>query len=303
MRKLFFALSLILISSFAFAADPNIRLEVEPRTIGLDETSIIKIVSDVKADSIDMPEVQDSCHLTYQGVSSSQSFTIVNGVSSHTFDYIYTFVFVSDKIGTYRLDPFTVNVGGKKYFSDGVTIKVVKEPQNVNQNLQDDIFSIFGNRRQNAFQPKAFMKMFYKPLEVYQNQQTMVEIYAYANDKSILSAQMVEASPLMTDKFIFYDVTQSVSNLDDIVEDPSAGEGFRRMLKRYVCFPIEAGKLTLRSPVLVAVSQYGQIRLDANIEEIQALPVGRQGGLNYIGDLRAESKLSTNVRNWAKLSN
>jgi hypothetical protein len=62
-------------------------------------------------------------------VSTSSSTTFVNGKLSHSREYVYTYVLMGDREGTFTIAPATIEVKGKKYTSNAITIQVLKANQ------------------------------------------------------------------------------------------------------------------------------------------------------------------------------
>ena len=62
-------------------------------------------------------------------VSTSSSTTFINGKLSHSREYVYTYVLLGDKEGTYTIAPASIEVKGKKYTSNAITIQVLKANQ------------------------------------------------------------------------------------------------------------------------------------------------------------------------------
>ena len=102
---------------------------------------------------------------------------------------------------------------------------------------------------------------------------------------------MIEAAPIRFDKMISYDISDSLTN----PPITTYGSYFQRVVKRYVLYPIEAGKLGMAAPNIVAVTPYGQIQLKSGNIGIDIIKLNSEAGIPYIGDLKIVENLSTNL--------
>lgn len=305
MKKLFRVVVFIFIAgAAAFADTPQIQVQVGSREIGVREADTIQIIVDRRADSEEMPEAPENTKIAYQNVTLSRNLNFANGVVSEQHVYIYNYLFQATETGTYEIGPFVLTVGGQRYRTQPFTIKVVKGSQRQNsQNYSDDFLAQFFGRQRSDFEPQGYLTASITSGPIRQNQPMVLDVTAYANDESILKSQIVEASPLSSQKILTYDVTSSATNAGVIEKFEKDGEDFYRcLLKRYVCFPIESGDIVIQPPLYVAFTSFRQMKLavDQNVK-INAEPVGQQGGLVYIGDLSVESKISTNVQDIGKV--
>ena len=69
-------------------------------------------------------------------VSTSQSYTSINGHATESSSTTYTFTLIARREGKYRLPAVTLNVGGHNYTSNSPTVQVVKGAVNANANAK-----------------------------------------------------------------------------------------------------------------------------------------------------------------------
>lgn len=69
-------------------------------------------------------------------VSTSQSYTSINGHTTESSSTTYTFTLIARREGKYRLPAVTLNVGGHNYTSNSPTVQVVKGAVNANANAR-----------------------------------------------------------------------------------------------------------------------------------------------------------------------
>lgn len=89
----------------------------------------------------------DFRHLAGPSTSTQQSFQNINGRKTRAISRTYTYILMAEKEGTFTIPSGTVEVKGKKYQSNAVTIKVLKEDAPATQEKSkstgisnDDIF-------------------------------------------------------------------------------------------------------------------------------------------------------------------
>lgn len=79
-----------------------------------------------KGSNLQIPTLEGFDLLMGPSVSSSSSFSSINGKVSQSISYIYTYVLEGTKEGTFQIPAATVVVNGKEYRSNAVAIQVVK---------------------------------------------------------------------------------------------------------------------------------------------------------------------------------
>lgn len=124
-RKLIF-LSLLILSSWIVRADEPVRFTASaPSTVIMD--SPFQLVYTVNASGRDLrvPEITNFEILAGPFQSSSSSIQIINGRQSSSESNSYTYTLQPTKTGTFTIPSGSIIVGGKKYTSNGISIKVL----------------------------------------------------------------------------------------------------------------------------------------------------------------------------------
>lgn len=85
----------------------------------------LSYVSNEKISNLNLPSIKDFTLLGGPTTSSSTSMQIINGQMSRSSSYTYTYVLQAGKAGNYTIAPATVQVGGKNYKTNSVSIRVV----------------------------------------------------------------------------------------------------------------------------------------------------------------------------------
>ena len=73
-----------------------------------------------------LPPLPDFTVLMGPSVMTSSSTQIINGTITRSKQYSYTYILLSDKPGTYSIEPAQITVDGRKYSSNKLNIEVVK---------------------------------------------------------------------------------------------------------------------------------------------------------------------------------
>jgi len=154
--------------SYAYAQD--IKVDLGPEEIGLNETFSIKItISDEKIKSYDQfPEIPG---FQKQGISQSSSMNVINGQMSSTNSIVQYYKPL--KKGLFSLPDFTLQINGKPVSSQGMAITVteVKQSQRRQQSLDpfDDFFGRRGADEQEFIEldDEAFFSMTIDKDEIY----------------------------------------------------------------------------------------------------------------------------------------
>ena len=125
-RILFISLSLFLLNSLIVKADEPVRFSASaPSTVVLN--SPFQLVYTVNASGKDLrvPEINNFEVLAGPFQSHSSSIQIVNGRQSSSESNSYTYTLQAQKTGTFTIPSGSIIVGGQKYTSNGVSIKVL----------------------------------------------------------------------------------------------------------------------------------------------------------------------------------
>lgn len=153
-----------------FVSGQDIKVELGPGEIGLNETFSIKItISDEKIKSYDQfPEISG---FQKQGISQSSSMNLINGQMSSTNSIIQ--YYKPTKQGQFILENFSIQVNGEPVSSQGKTITVTGAKPRQNRQRSNDPFDDFFGRSESEEQEfielddEAFFAMTVDKDEVY----------------------------------------------------------------------------------------------------------------------------------------
>ncbi|MEJ5283881.1 MAG: BatD family protein [Brevinematia bacterium] len=275
---------LLVWSRTLFSDDIEINISIENSTIGLNERGLISIELNKKAKNIVSPK-GENFEIFYAGVSESSQLTIINGKMQSRHSYVYNFFLIPKKLGRLEIPPFTVEID-KTYQTKPIVVNVVKnQPKNKSRDPFEDIEELMMSR---VKIPVLKLRLVPDKQAIYQNQPLIVDLYLYSDQKEALDYSMKEVSPLRTDKSIFYDISQATTQ--NIIKE---GGYYKKLLKKFVFYPVESGLLAIAPPVFVAISPYGQLEVKGDNLGIDVKPF--KEGFKYVGNLEANLKISTNT--------
>jgi hypothetical protein len=126
MKRKIFLLSLLLLGTWIVRADEPVRFTASaPSAVVLDKP--FQLVFSVNASGRDMraPEINNFDILAGPFESSSQSYQMINGRTTSSVSVSYTYTLQAQKTGTFTIPSASIVVGGQKYTSNGVSIKVL----------------------------------------------------------------------------------------------------------------------------------------------------------------------------------
>lgn len=169
---LFLAISLQLV-----AAD-QVRFSASaPSTVILDRPFQLVYSLNASGKDLKIPDLQNFEVLAGPFQSYSQSTQIINGRTSSSVSYSYTYTLLPQKTGTYTIPSGSINVDGQKYTSNGLTIKVLPADDNSTKSQ--------GNSQSNSSKStsvsgdKIFVKAQVSKTSVYEQEPVLVTYKLY----------------------------------------------------------------------------------------------------------------------------
>ncbi|WP_143959581.1 BatD family protein [Litoribacter populi] len=169
----------------------DVRIELGPDEIGVNETFSVKIViSDEKIKSYDQfPEISG---FQKQGISQSSSMNIVNGQMTSTNSVIQYYKPIRQ--GTYRVEPFTMTVNGHQARSEGksVTVSDARQAQRRGRDPFDDFFGRDEEVEYVEVDDEAFFSMAVDKDEVYVGEGFNVSLAFYMAETNQAPFQFYE---------------------------------------------------------------------------------------------------------------
>jgi len=129
MKKIIVLIILLLTKiSLIFAEDIRFSASASSTTVGTGQQfSITFSINSGGGSNFKAPSFKGFSVLSGPNQSSSSSTQIINGTISQSVSFSYTYYLQAGNEGTYTIGPAYINMGGKTYESNTLTIKVVKD--------------------------------------------------------------------------------------------------------------------------------------------------------------------------------
>lgn len=281
---------LFFLNSLIFSDQPEIRIQAQPESIGLNEAATVVIETSEKPVSVDGPDSTPGYSLEYRGATVSRMDMDINGQRSSRTTYIHSFAFYPKKQGPIQAGPFTVKVGGSEYRTQRVTINVGPERKSSAFGIFDEIEEMMGIRRSRVPEMAIEIRSGGKDYRV--NEQIVLEAVMLTDRPEVFNWNMVQATGLQF-KSGFLEQQEW-----DVINAPVVREGglYRKTIGRFAYFPVEPGGLQFTQvPSYVVLTPYGQVQVKTvRAPDIKIKAGGTGAGLSYIGSLSARAWLETN---------
>ncbi len=129
-QKILLFLILLTGSLHAFADTPVQFTASAPSTVVLDKPFQLVYTVNATGKDLRVPELNNFETLAGPFESRSSSYQIVNGKTNSSISISYTYTLMAQKTGTFTIPSASIIVGGDKYTSNGLSIKVLPEDDN-----------------------------------------------------------------------------------------------------------------------------------------------------------------------------
>ena len=129
--KRFGFILLLFITGIAYGQEVKFEASA-PSVVATGEQFRLSYTLNQEGTNLKVPTLEGFELLMGPSVSQSSSFSFVNGKSTQSKSYTYTYLLEGTKEGKFQIAPATVTVDGKQYQSNALTIEVVKGNTNSN---------------------------------------------------------------------------------------------------------------------------------------------------------------------------
>ncbi|KAF0201828.1 MAG: hypothetical protein FD170_2319 [Bacteroidetes bacterium] len=236
-RKIITLLSLLLAYTTIFGQEIEFVASAKEVVAVGDQFRLIYSVNG-QASGFRTPAIKGFSVLSGPNQSQSSRTQIINGQVSRSLDYSFTYILQAGSEGTYTIPPASVNVDGKTYQSNPVTIKVVKgntQPQQ--QNPQQ------GASPSGEISAKdLFVRAVPSKTNPYQGEQIIVTYKIYT--RVPVAEYSVTRTP-STAGFWLQDLLKDSKNLNQFRETIDGQEYVVAEIKKDALFAQKAGNLTI----------------------------------------------------------
>lgn len=200
-----------------------------------------------QANGFKAPAIKDFAILSGPNQSSSSSMQIINNQVTRSVEYSYTYLLEANKEGTFTIGSASVNVEGKTYQSNPLTIKVVKG--NPQQPRQDQGAAQSGPEISSR---NLFVKASVSKANPFQGEQVIITYKIYT--RIPVSEYSVTKTPSLTG-FWTENLLKENSPLSQYRETVNGAEYVVAEFKKDALFAQKSGKLTIEPLQLDVVAQ------------------------------------------------
>lgn len=124
MKRLGFIILLFVVS---IAYSQNVEFKASaPSVVAVGEQFRLSYTINRNASNLKVPTFEGFELLMGPNTSQSSSFSMINGKTTQSVSFIYTYLMLGSKEGTYKIPSATILVDGKQYKSNELTIQVIK---------------------------------------------------------------------------------------------------------------------------------------------------------------------------------
>jgi archaellum component FlaG (FlaF/FlaG flagellin family) len=204
-----------------------------------------------QASGFTAPVLKDFSVLSGPSQSSSSSMQIINNQVTRSVEYSFTYILQANTEGTFTISPASINVDGKSYKSNAVTIKVVKgsapQPGAGNQGGQ-------GSRQPTGeVGPKdLFVKASVSKSNPYQGEQIIVTYKIYT--RVPVSEYSITKAPGLSG-FWTQDLLKDNKNLNQYRETIDGQEYVVAEIKKDAMFAQKSGNLSIEPIEMDVIAQ------------------------------------------------
>ncbi len=222
------------------------------------------------------------------GTSSFTQTTIVNGRTSKSITYTWSLTVVTDKEGTYNIQPATVKVGGQIYKSNALTIEVGKGTGNKSNVISDNSVTPENNLETKLPDKDIFLNITTNKSEAYLGE----AIYSSTSLYSRYNVNLSEYNASTYDNFWIQDLPMSSSIKADYTTI-NGKQYLTAVLEKKVIFPQKTGEIIIESADAVFQLYdnwgfpYGTKKVVSNkkIVNVKPLPAGKPADFSgAVGD-------------------
>lgn len=261
MKKLFSILTAVLIFCATMAAQTSFQVIPPRNVIAGNRFAVTYRLSNGEGTSLNAPAINGCKLLNPQpGVSTSQSYQIINGQASSSSTVEYTFIYRAEEEGTFTIPAASIVVDGKKLTSQSAKFTILpadKAPQSQQgggygygyggsapqQGVHVDDLSSQDDTSRPISKDDIFVRIILNKSHAYEQEAIECTIKLYTKFQRINSFMMT--TPPTFDGFLIEEVdTQATLNA---VENYNGQNYVTAVLKKCIIFPQKSGKLTISS--------------------------------------------------------
>ncbi|URA09211.1 BatD family protein [Thermospira aquatica] len=256
----------------------GLEVSLEPEEIGRDEVAILTISHSEPIENISLPQVE-GLQFQNQGVSQFSSLQIINGKTTKTVLFQYSYAIIPSREGKFSIPSFEITDKKKNtYHTDPLVLRVVK--QTASKPTRP-------NNQETFILPRLFYQLEPNKTFAFQNELIILTGYLVSDTKEALFYPLQMIRPLIANNCVLYDGTSFLSS-----EIKKHQNYWYRPIHQWALFGVEAGALPIGAPQMIVVTPVGQVNLP--IENI-VLDIRKQTTFIYRGKLEGHTSLSSAI--------
>lgn len=259
MKRFSFLLTNILLIAIGMAAQVSFTVIPPRNVVAGQQFRVVYRLSNAQAGNPSVGEIK-GCQLLYgPSRSTTQSYQVINGVSTSNSTIDYTYVYRADKPGTFNIPAASIDAEGKKLTSQAASFTVLPADESTNSNGQPtarpgDISTQSPDKKISG--TDIFVRASLNKTSVYEQEAVECTLKLYTKYDGISS--FAQSTPESYEGFLIEEV--ELKNNPVEIEHYN-GQNYRVViLRKYIIFPQKAGQLTLNTGAYdVVVQQYERI--------------------------------------------
>lgn len=244
-KKILLGIILWLSALVVFAEDISFTCKAPSTVVSGQQFKLVYTINKEGKD-LRVPEITDFDILFGPSTSHSSSIQIINGKATSNTQITYTYMLMGREPGMYKIQPATIIIGGEKYTSNSVDIKVLppdkdSAPSNNNSTSNSQGIPLDGGSVQNISNEQIFVKQIFSKTRVYEQEAILVTYKIYTR----LDVVQVGSVKFPEFKDFFVQEVELDPNRSWVVEHVDGYNYNTVVLKQCVIFPQHAGKFTI----------------------------------------------------------
>lgn len=263
MKKLFSILTAVLLICGTLAAQTSFQVIPPRNVIAGNRFAVTYRLSNGEGTSLNAPAISGCKLLNPQpGVSTSQSYQIINGQASSSSTVEYTFIYRAEKDGTFTIPAASIVVDGKKLTSQATKFTILPADQasgaqqggggygygygggsQQQQSVHVDDLASQDDTSRPISKDDIFVRIILNKSHAYEQEAIECTIKLYTKFQRINSFMMT--TPPTFDGFLIEEVDPQAAL--NAVENYNGQNYVTAVLKKCIIFPQKSGKLTISS--------------------------------------------------------
>lgn len=244
LKKIFLLIGFIFAGLVVSAEDPRLEMSA-PNAVSVGDQFRLTFTVNARGENLKLPDLSSFDVLMGPSTSQSTSVQIINGRTSQSVTFSYTYILRAREQGTFNIRPASIEVDGKVIQSNPLTIQVVtgrpqqQAPQGQQQQQQQP-----ESQSGTISRDDLFLRLELNKRNVYKGEQIIATVKLYANPNLPLTG--FEEVTLPTYEGFFtqdIDIPQQINFTREVYNDKIYQVG---VLKKTVLFPQQSGNITIR---------------------------------------------------------